>query len=220
MNGHMRTGAALLAGFALWLGADVAEAVAQERTIVLRARAGPTFPAGALAEVADVGGSVGGTVGYKFHPNFEARLDVDAEWLDDGYDSRGVRVAPPVSLVHFHAGVGIDFPRIGWQHVPLTFGVNVGGGGTLMSSQGPVRDQVTGEEEQFDFDETYFSLNGGAELGYEVSPRVEVFASGQAYLTFADTEDTQVFTARSPEVGTFGHAWSFPVTAGVRVGLQ
>lgn len=216
----MRTVAALAAGCALWMAADAAPAAAQQGGVELRVRGGPSVPAGELGEVSAVGGTAGAGVAYQFHPNLEARIDVDAEWLDDRLDSRGVRVAPPVSMVHFHAGIGVDFPRIGWQHVPLTFGINVGGGGTVMSSDGMVVDPATGDESEFTFDETYFSLNGGAELGYELSPTVDVFASGQAYLTFVDTEDTAAFRERSPDVGRFGHAWSFPLTAGVRIAVQ
>lgn len=220
MKTTIRRSAGLLVVCLVWAAADAAVALAQERPIEVRARSGPAFAAGALGNVAAIGGTAGLGVAYKFHPNFEARLDVDGEWLDDRLDSRGVRVAPPVSLVHFHVGLGVDFPRIGWQHIPLTFGVNVGGGGTVMTSEGLVREVGSTEPATFDFEETYFSLNGGAELGYEVSPMVDIFASGQAYLTFVDTDDTQVFRERSPEVGRFGHAWSFPVTAGVRLNLQ
>lgn len=216
----IRRTAAILVGILFWAGAGASLGVAQETSVVLRARGGPALVAGEFSDVVDIGGAVGGSVSYRFHPAFEARLDVSGERLDDRSDQRRMLISPPVTLVHFHGGIGVELPRPDWQHQPLTFGLNVGGGATVMSSDGMVRAPTTGEETGFSFQETYPSLHAGAELGYELSPRVEVFASGQTYLTFLPAEDTDAFAERSPAVQRFGHAWTFPVTAGIRLNLR
>lgn len=183
-------------------------------------RAGPAIPAGALQDIAGFGASVGGTLAYHFHPNFSVRMDVDAEWLDDRRDSFGNVIAPPTTLLHFGGGIGVNLPDPRWQHLPLSFGVNLGVGATRFSSEGNL------EGRPFEFEEVYFTAYGGSELGYELSETVTIYTSGRAYLAFADEGDTVVFaerssTGRSPAaVEPFESVWSFPVTVGVRLRLQ
>jgi hypothetical protein len=202
---------ALLA-IALLIAAPAANAQ-EAGQISLEGHAGVGIPAGQMWDLTDPSGSFGGTLAWHFHPNWALRGDFDAILLNDGKDEFDVILSPPMDLIYFGGGFEVNFGRPIWQDVPFTFSVNVGAGVMSMN----VDETFDAGHPAAAFDERYFTLNGGARLGYQVSNRLNIFAQGQSYLIIADENDTQVFMDPVAGIEPFDTAWVVPVTAGVRL---
>lgn len=189
---------------------------AQERgDITFEGQAGVAFPAGDLADVADMGGMAGGTIGYQFHRYFGWRAGLEAIFLNDTRDVNGVVPAPAMDMVHFMTGPEVVFPPPSHQDLPMTFRVFVAGGGASVEAQESFSDGTS-----VDFDNTYLVLNFGGAAGYQVTPTVNVFVDSRAYLFFFDEQDTSVFADRSQFVQSFSRGWVVPLTVGVRLLLR
>ena len=103
--------------------------------------------------------------------------------------------------------VNFNAPRL--QEHPFKFMLNVGAGVMKMK----VDDTFDAGHPANGFDHTYPTIQGGAKIGYQVEPWLNLFVNGTAYLVIIKSGDTSVF----PIPDTFDHAWVFPVTAGVRL---
>lgn len=205
----MRLRACVPAALALIVAAGGAAA---QSSLKVEPRVGVAIPLGDLKDISEAGFAVGGSGSWFFHENIAIRADLVAELLNDRIDPFGIVPAPPLTLIHFTGGFEIDFAPPSNQGQPISFRIHGGGGATRVSGSAEYTDGSS-----VDFSETYLSVVGGAAIGYRVTPRIEVFADGSAYLVLFDDEDTEVFAERSLQVETFSEGWSFPVTAGVRL---
>ncbi len=99
---------------------------------------------------------------------------------------------------------------------PWHLDANLGAGASMLDF-----DDFTVSGTPIDFAETYFTATGGLKLGYAVARNVDVFLGGQAFLLFTDEDDTAVFSALRSDIDSsgFDNAWTFPITAGLRIGL-
>ncbi len=190
---------ALLAGLTLLPSAAMAQ-------LNFEARGGAGIPAGDLADLTDVGGTAGAGIGYWVHPRVNLRLDGDVDILTAA-ESGGL---PDLRLWHYNGGIEaslLDRSRTRWKLL-----TNVGAGATTIDS-----DEFGGT----DLTRTYFALNGGLKVGYDVSDNVNFFVGGQAYLTFADEDDLRPLSTLAPELNgaNIDQLWSFPVYAGIRFTL-
>lgn len=207
----MRKFGAFLGGavVALWLPA---QGLAQERWS-FEVRSGTVFTANELKDLANLGATAGVGFSYRFSRYFALRADGDVDILF-GNPVGGGATAPDVRLWHYGGGFEVNFARPRYQDVPLTFAVNLGAGATTFDS-----DEFVAGGQAFDFSKTYFAANGGVRLGYAFNQTLDLFASGRAYLIFADKEDTSVFTLISNELKPMENVWSFPLTVGLRVSV-
>lgn len=165
-----------------------------------------------LADLTDPGPSLGGGIAYWVTPRVAIRGDFDANLLS-GRDAEGPGPeGPDIDLFHYSAGV--QFALTDRRRSPWNLMVNVAGGGTTIDA-----DPFDANGAVVDFTETYFTLNGGLSIGYDVSRSLEVFLEGQWYLAFTDDDETAVFHAVTPEVDVTGFdtASVIPVTLGVRI---
>lgn len=186
---------------------------AQQRgDITFEAQAGVAFPAGDLADVADVGGTAGATIGYQFHRLFGWRAGVEGIFLNDTRDVNGVVPAPAMDMIHFTTGPEVVFSPPSHQDAPMTFRFFAAGGGASVEAEDSFSDGSSVR-----FDNTYFVLNFGGAAGYQITPTVHVFVDSRAYLFFFDEQDTGAFAGRSPFVEPFSRGWVVPVTAGIRL---
>jgi hypothetical protein len=201
---------AVLATAALLLALPGAARAQQQFQIA--GRGGIGIPTGDLADIADVGPTFGLKLAYRVHPRVALRVDGDVEILG-GADLNSGAQAPDLTLWHYNGGVEVEVLEPGRS--PWSLAVNAGAGATTFDS-----DQFAGVSGGNDFSETYFSLNGGLEIGYDVQSNVRVYVAGQAYVIFADEQDTAAFAALSPEVNAFDTVLSIPVTAGVSIALR
>ncbi len=114
----------------------------------------------------------------------------------------------------YHYNLGLGYALLNPETTNWTLDANVGAGGSTIDL-----DEFTVSGVPVDFSETYFSLNGGLKLGYNISPSVEVFTRSQAYLIFTDEQDTALLSVLSSELDPagFDRAWTFPVTAGFAI---
>lgn len=186
------------------------------------ARGGIAVPMGDLGDLADVGPTVGIGVAYRVSPRLSVRVDGDLDLYsgaDFGATSAAQPSAPDMTLWHYSGGLQYDVTEPGSSG--LSVSANVGAGATIVDTDpfvgGPVENPETGEIEA-DFNETYFTANGGVRIGYAVHDRVDVYGGAQWYVTFADEEHTAVFSALSPtEANAFDRAYSVPLTLGVKL---
>lgn len=203
--------AGLAAALAL-LALAPAGATAQELAPSFSAQvhAGVAVPAGGMYKITSAGPSLGAGVLYRFLPNFGVRADFTADLMDGNQDSFG-NPFPSMKLFHVTAGMQADLPRPHWQDVPLTTTVNLGVGLTRMNAN---QNDVPGPVGAFA--KTFFAATGGVQVGWQFTPRFNLYASGQAYLTFGKRADFQVFADHSPEVAAFRNVWDFPFSLGAR----
>lgn len=171
-------------------------------------RVGVALPAGTMADLTDVGGIAGGSLAWNFTPNWTLRGDFNYMRLDDGADDLGITLSPPMDLMFFGGSVEVNFNAPRLQDLPLTFSVNVGGGVMNMK----VDNSFDPGHPANGFDQWYPTVQGGAQIGYQVSDLINIFVRGDAYLILIESGDTAVF----PLDDTFDHGWVIPLTAGVR----
>lgn len=201
------------AAVGLGVGFLAASVEAQERgDITFEAQAGVAFPAGDLADVADVGGTAGATIGYQFHRLFGWRAGVEGIFLNDTRDVNGVVPAPAMDMIHFTTGPEVVFSPPSHQDAPMTFRFFAAGGGASVDASEGFSDGSS-----VSFNNTYFVLNFGGAAGYQITPTVHVFVDSRAYLFFFDEQDTGTFADRSQFVEPFSRGWVVPVTAGIRL---
>lgn len=186
---------------------------ARAQRISAEARGGVALHSGELNDLVKVGGTLGLGVAYHYHPNFAVRVDAQVDLLAGERLDSGA-TAPDMKLWRLTGGLEAIIPRPQYQDVPFTLALHVGAGATRFEVDEFV---VLGETR--DLSEIYPTLNAGASLGYEFSRNVNAFVSGQAYLMFADEQDTEIFDGLSSEVQSFDLSWSFPLSFGVRVTL-
>lgn len=226
MKNRTRTfGAALVLAFAVALtpvDVQAQDMMNEGPALTVDARGGIAVPVGDLGDLTDVGPTVGLGIAYRVAPRVSIRVDGDLDFYS-GADFSAVSAeqtaAPDMTLWHYSAGVEYDFTRPGTQGWQLT--ANVGLGATIFDTdpfvEEPVENPETGQIEA-DFNETYFTANGGLKLGYSVHERVSVYGGAQWYMSFTDETDTAVFAALSPtEAKAFDMAHSVPLTLGVEL---
>lgn len=177
-------------------------------------RAGIGFAVGDLSKTHNMGFAGGLGVAYEVHPHISLRGDFDFMLLDGNTPEFGIELAPQLSVIHYHAGVQFDFPRPRYQTIPLSLRWSLGAGGTSMSAD---RDFPSGED--VDFSGTYPSMNSGLKIGYRLNPKVDLFVSGQIFLTFAEDEEIAELVKRS-SVEPYETVWSLPLTLGANISLQ
>ena len=175
----------------------IAAAVALGAPAILRAqqpaprmfaelRGGAVVPTFDIADVATTGGSFGGTLGFQASP----RLVVMGEF-DYGMHEDEATGEVDINTSHYIAKLGwsLTGPRErGWEAV-----VNLGAGAVTFDVEGA---------DSF----TYFAINAGAKLSYNLGPQFAFVLSPQGDIAFTKEE----------ELGTT-NAWVWPVTVGLRV---
>lgn len=177
-------------------------AEAQEREWTFDGQGGIAIPIGELSDLTNVGPAAGVGAAFWFNPRVAVRVDGAVDILNGRTLSNGP--SPDMRLWHYNAGVEFQLaePRGPWDVT-----LNVGGGGTTFDSDDFIVNGLP----------TDFTLNGGAQVGYDLSPSVNVFVDGRLHLIFVTEEDTQNFASLGTEVDTFSEAWNLPMTAGLRI---
>lgn len=178
----------------------------------LNARGGVAIPAGDLADLQDIGGTVAAGISYDIHPRIALGVDGAVDFLSgkDASDEGVLLPVPDMTVWNYRAT--IDFlltdPTSPWD---LT--VDLGIGGSTLDSDAVSVGPAAGE----DFNETYLATSGGVTLGVDVGSNARLFVSGRSRLVYADEDDTIGFASFSSEVDQegFGSVWTFPVQAGI-----
>lgn len=219
--------ALLVAGAALALAPAGASAQAaphvgpQVGSFGFHGHGGIVLPAGELTGVVDPGASLGGGVSHFLTRNVGLWANTDVQFLSGTTDDVG-NTFPDMRMVHVGAGAELNLFR-GYElrddpdPTPVTATFRLGAGFSSLDTE----DTLDGDRPSpVAFDHTYLSFHGGATAGYQVAPRVNVFAGSTAYLMVTDREDTRVLDAHSPDADVFDTAWVIPLHAGVRLTLR
>ena len=186
-------------------------------TWTVEGRGGVGLPMADLSDVADLGPAFGAGVAYRVHPRVRVRADGDLEFFSGADVAAGGTPVPDVTAWHFSGGAEVDVLPPARR---LGLSVHVGGGATVYDTEAfaePVFNPLTDDPEA-DFNATYATVTGGLNVSYPVTRRVDAFVGGQVYYSFADEEDTAIFSAFTPAVSEqgFDKAWSIPLRAGIR----
>jgi hypothetical protein len=189
------------------------------RKFSVEGRGGIAVPASDLHEIYDIGPSFG--VGAAYYPIrwVGIRVDGDVDILSgkDAADVSGGAQAPDIRLWHYNAGLEVTPLLASSTPTRWTIVANVGVGATTIDTD-DFPASATGLADESSFNETYFSANGGLKVGYDVTPQLNVFVGGQAYLIATDEQDTRSFAQFDSQVDPngFSTAWTFPIYGGVR----
>ncbi|MFW6088879.1 MAG: outer membrane beta-barrel protein [Gemmatimonadota bacterium] len=175
-------------------------------------RAGIAIPAGDLSDVADAGPGLGLGLAYTLTDRLAVRLDGDVDILS-GLDATATNPEGP-DVTIWHYGAGLQYALLDPASSRWAVDVNLGIGASTFDV-----DEFSVGASTIDVTETYFTANGGLQVGYDVTPGVNVFGRGQAFLMFTDEDDTAVFSAFNPDIDPagFDSAWSIPLSVGVAI---
>lgn len=186
-------------------------ALAQSRFSV-ESQGGVALPASRLADLTDAGANVGLQFAYHVRPTVTLNLIGDVDFLNGQRLSNSAR-SPDMRLWHYGLGVEKRFKPAGMKKVSIA--ASLGAGATTFAS-----DEFGATSSRRDFNQTYFSTNGGLRLGYAVNRSVTTFVGSKAYWMNTDRKDTAALAALDPaSVKSFSSAWTIPVVAGVNVKL-
>lgn len=221
----------VLAALLAWLPM---QAEAQQERFFVEGRGGIAFGLGDVGFVTDPGPTFGADIGYWVHDRIAVTVGGDASLLtgadrDLSQDAAadGTRVfidVPDMDLYHYTAGLEI---LVTPRESPLE--VRFGGGlgaSTIQTDEFPssfiagLPENVQAPEDG-EFSQTDFTLDGRVQVGYDVSPRINVFAGTRAYLAFPSADETEFFHQAVEEADAqgFSTAWDLPLHAGVKIGF-
>lgn len=180
-------------------------------TFWLEARGGTAFTMGDLADFSERGGAWGAGVAWQAHERVRLRLDFarsdlpGTDW-DNLKSLPGGGVVgpdapdkgPATELTHLTGGVQLRLNalRDAWELL-----AHAGAGVAFLDVE------ETAVTEGGDFER--FTLNGGLEIGYAVTPRVRFVGRGDVYLMLS----------RDAGPDYLGKELTLPFTAGLAVGL-
>jgi hypothetical protein len=188
----------------------------------IEGNAGVAIPMGDLSDMAGSGVTFGGAASYFLNPRFALRVEgsVDLYGAGDGISSGA---DPDLTAIHFTGGFEYHFSD---PTSDLMFTLDLGAGGVTFDTDMftvvglPVGGQTTGN-----FDQTYFALNSGLQLGYNFSrhaqtgtPMVTIFIGADLHLMFADEVDSTLLAALY-NTSRLGTVYSLPITAGLRLNI-
>lgn len=155
--------------------------------VAFEVRAGVNVPTFDIADVAEPGPSFGVGVAVPVAPRIRILGDVDFGF-HGGKDG-----GPDVNVYHYMGKIGVDvLPR---SVERWTLRVNAGAGAMSFDVDAP------GFETK-----TYFAINVGAKVGYDLTDRINVFLSPQGDIAFTDKD-----------VLTTDNAWVWPFSAGAHI---
>lgn len=213
--GYKELGAALgvLAVAALGLAPAAVEAQAPDREGFIRYspvlfstdfHGGVAVPGGDLSDVADAGVTLGAGVAYFLNPRFALRLDGNVDFLQGKDEQPG---APTIRAWHYTGGFEVHLTEP--SDPGLSFVFDLGAGGMTFNS-----DEFAGQR----FRDTNFQVKGGARVGVNVSPVVNLFVGGAARMIMAN-EDANQNLSNFYGVEPFETVWTFPLEGGLRINV-
>lgn len=217
MHYATKTGAALAAALLLALPA-AGRAQMHDAQFSVQVQGGVGIPLDTFDDINDLGGAVGGTLVWHFHPNWGLRGDVDYIMLNEGETAGGLLIGPPVDLLFLGGGIEVNFDPPKYQDLPFTFAANLGVGAMQYSGD----DTFNPAHPAGALDASYLAFNGGGRVGYQITPMINLFVQAQVYLVLFDEADSQAYTNWASDQGltgleTFDTLWVLPVTGGIRL---
>lgn len=188
-------------------------AVAQDYEFGVEGSVGSALPTGDLSRTSDPGFGGGLGLVWRSHERFWLRADVDYNMYggEPGYAGPGGNF-PDITAISFTAGP--EFNLLSDDIETWRLSTSVGFGFTHFKV-----DAGANPDAKPEISETYFQTRGGFNLGYAVTPTVDVFLDTQVQLILSD-EDDFVNWPKNPAEGPGrlldASLWSAPMSLGVR----
>jgi hypothetical protein len=209
-------GAVGLALFALPLAAQRATSQREPglvQNLTLEPHWGLSIPTGRFADLEDPGAAFGVRLAYSIEPRLAIEVEGGVETLEGAELAQ--TQAPDMNLWRYNAGLEAALLPPAANRWSLM--ANVGAGAATFRSE---RFQTALSAERTRFNHTYFSANGGLELGYSLARAVTVFADGEVYWSPVSKGDLQVLTdLDAANVSAFDSAVTWPLSIGLRAHL-
>ena len=174
--------------------------------VLVEATTGLSIPARNISKYVDVGPQFGIRVAYPIAPKLYLGAQTGLE-LFPGTEVVPLEKAPDVSAWRYQGGIeAIMLPPTphGW-----TMTANLDVGATTLTSDKFV--PVNGTD-KMDYSNTFVSAAGGLRVGYAISPRVTIFADGEAHWIGATKKKTE-------DLAQFDHSHLFPFDSAVTIPL-
>src|SRR5690606_26692212 len=157
-----------------------------------------------LADITEVGAAIGAGVSIPV----AGRLAIS---LDGNVDMLSAADQGPADMRLWHYGAGLQYD-VSPRDTPWSVVLHGGANATTMDTE-----EFAGAPDG-DFTETYFGLNSGLEVGYDVSDDVQIAVRGSSFFVFADEEETEILFAGT-DLTPFETAVTVPITAEVHISI-
>lgn len=207
---------ALLVSGALW----ASPAVAQDGPVEIDFRGGVAVPSGELSDLMKTSASFGMGLDIPIQNAIAVRVQGSGDLYRGKDIESGIgsgRAVADLRLTHLQAGP--TFAVTGGDEGSLTVDLYALGGATIASSERDEYSTGEGGAVIVDLSTVWPVATGGAQIGYQVTERLEVFASGELNYIIADEDETVDYT-RLGVIGStsgFSSQASIPVTLGLKL---
>ena len=173
---------------------------------------GVGIPVGRLHDLENAGGTVGLGIGYVLTPALALKADGNVEFLQGrSRDIAGAGDFPDLNLWNY---MGTLEARMTGYDSPWIVKLDVGAGATTFNFRQNTFVTDAGDLADISKNHTYFTLQGGAEVRYQVSPQLDFFGHGDALAMFTKKSDFDAFTNVDGARLVRSTSWSIPVTVG------
>lgn len=182
---------------------------------------GVAIPVGDLGDLADPGVTFGAAASYFLNPRFALR----AEGGLDLYEAPS-GAPTDVDMKAWHATGGFEYHITDPTTSNVMFNIDLGAGLVAFDTDAF---QVGAPPAGFtisSFDQTYFALNGGLQLGVNLArhastnvPIATLFIAGDIHFMFADAADSQLLAQFYGASSGFDTGLAIPITGGLRFNI-
>jgi hypothetical protein len=182
----VRSTLSLLAGLSL-AAAGAAAAQAPMPKLSVEGLGGAVVPTFDIADVAKTGAMFGAAVSYQLSPRWVLMGE-----FDYGFHKDKATSSVDIKTLHYIGKIGYSLTGqkdMGWEAL-----VNLGAGAVSFDVQGAPSTK------------TYFAINAGAKIAYNINRSFAIVVSPQGDIAFSKKSDLSTT-----------NAWVWPVSAGIRV---
>lgn len=169
--------------------------------------AGPVLPGTELGDLADPGLRIGGEFGWQATERVAFKIDGGADLLQD-QDEPAAQT--DMRLFHYGAGMEVMLTRPD-AYRRWDVAATLGAGATTIDAEAA----AVADAELADFDETYPRANAGLAVSFQPTSSIELELRGEAYVAFADEDETAILTGALPGVDPLDRAVTYPITLAV-----
>lgn len=207
---------ALLTAGVLW----ARPAAAQEGPVEIDFEGGVAVPSGDLSDLMKTSASFGMGLDVPVHDRIAVRVQGSGDLYKGKTIESGIGSGRDVaSLTLTHLQAGPSFAVTGGDGGAFTVDLYALGGITVASSERDEYSTGDGGAVIVDLSTVWPLATGGARIGYQVTERLNVFASGEVNYIMADDSETVDYT-RLGTIGTtdgFAAQASLPLTLGLQL---
>lgn len=197
------------------------QSVLAQQEITLDLGGGVAIPAGDISDAVKTGPGFTLGLDFRVHDRVSIRGEGGADiWQGETFSTvtEPSFVGPDLTITRLNGG--LKFHALTAEETDgFWVTADVGAGVHILTSDRFERQIQPIGVTIIDVSSAYFGAKGGLDFGYQFTDQVSGFVAGDAYLTFADEEDTARYSD-IPGVDPLDTIWSFPITAGLKLHFQ